>query len=160
MYIIIVFLFVSCGNGLNEVYLNPTQEPYNGNLVIMVDVLSGSSSEEFAGGMHAIDRATIIGQQTAGKILTMEVVPLPEGALFVFPNGRTITSKDEDLEGVGVIPDIRIELEKESLLKGIDTQLEKAIEYLTNEKNTCHYRYSIISNNANYSPRNFIQILV
>lgn len=115
-------------------YLDPTQEPYRENLVVMVDELSGSSSEEFAGGMQAIGRATIIGQQTAGKVLTMEVVPLPEAALFVFPNAQTITSKGEVLEGVGVIPDISIELKKEALLSGIDNQLEKAVAYLTNDE--------------------------
>lgn len=121
-------------NGIREVFLNPSKEPYKGKLVILIDELSGSSSEEFSGGMQAIERATIIGQQTAGKVLTMEVVPLPEGALFVYPNQQTMTSKDEVLEAVGVIPDIKVELRKEELLKGKDTQLEKAVEYLTNRK--------------------------
>lgn len=121
-------------SGIREVFLIPPKEPYKGKLVILIDVLSGSSSEEFSGGMKAIGRATIIGQQTAGKVLTMEVVPLPEGALFVYPNQQTMTSKDEVLEAVGVIPDIKVELRKEELLKGKDSQLEKAVEYLTNEK--------------------------
>ena len=121
-------------SGIREVFLIPPKEPYKGKLVILIDVLSGSSSEEFSGGMKAIGRATIIGQQTAGKALTMEVVPLPEGALFVYPNQQTMTSKDEVLETVGVIPDIKVELRKEELLKGKDSQLEKAVEYLTNEK--------------------------
>ncbi len=119
-------------NDVNEVFLNPSPKPYKGKVVILIDELSSSSSEEFSGGMKAIGRATIIGQRTAGKVLTMEIVELPEGGLFVYPNQQTRTSKDEVLEGVGVIPDIKIEMEKEAILKGIDTQLEKAVEYLTN----------------------------
>ncbi len=121
-------------NGIREVFLNPPKEQYKGKLVILIDELSSSSSEEFSGGMKAIGRATIIGQQTVGKVLTMEVVPLPEGALFVYPNQQTMTSKDEVLEAVGVLPDIEVELEKEAILKGKDTQLEKAVEYLTFKK--------------------------
>ncbi|MFQ5752602.1 MAG: S41 family peptidase, partial [bacterium] len=112
---------------IRELYGTP------GNLVILVDELSGSSSEEFAGGMQAIGRATIIGQQTPGKVLTMEVVPLPERALFVYPNAQTLTAGNEVLEGVGVIPDIEVGLDKEALLKGKDNQLEKAVEYLMNK---------------------------
>ncbi len=117
-------------NGISEVFLNPVQEPYTGNLVIIIDELSTSSSEEFSGGMKAIGRATIIGQRTPGKVLTMEVVSLPDGGLFVYPNQQTLTSGNEVLEAVGVVPDLAIELRKEDLLEGIDTQLEKAIEYL------------------------------
>lgn len=121
-------------NGIREVFLNPPEEPYKGNLVILIDELSTSSSEEFSGGMKAIGRATVIGMQTAGKVLTMEVVPLPEGALFVYPNQQTITSKGEILEAVGVVPDIKVELKKEAILRGIDTQLEAAINYLRQRK--------------------------
>jgi len=63
----------------------------------------------------------------------MVIVELPNGGLFVYPNQQTRTSKDEILEVVGVIPDIVVEWNKDDLLKGIDTQLEKANEYLTND---------------------------
>ena len=115
----------------NEVFLNPSKNSYKGNLVILIDERSTSSSEEFSGGMKAIERATIIGQQTPGKVLTMEVVPLPEGAFFIYPNQQTITAKDEILEAGGVIPDISVELNKDSLLIGVDNQLNKAIEFLS-----------------------------
>lgn len=118
---------------IREVFLNPTQRPYKGDVVILVDELSGSSSEEFAGGMQAIGRASIIGKQTAGKVLTMEIVPLSGGALFIYPNSQTRTAKNDILEGVGVIPDIIIELTQTTLLQGKDVQLEAAINYLTKE---------------------------
>jgi len=122
-------------NDVNEVFLNPSPKPYKGKVVILVDELSSSSSEEFSGAMKAIGRAVIIGQRTAGKVLTMEIVELPGGGLFVYPNRQTRTSKNEVLEAVGVIPDIIVDWNKDDLLRGIDSQLEKAIEYLT-DKNT------------------------
>ena len=120
-------------NETREVYLNPVTKPFNGKLIILIDELSGSSSEEFAGGMQDIGRATIIGNQTAGKVLTMEVVPLPDGAIFVYPNSQTITAKDNILEGIGVVPNIKVDLSQKSLLQNRDIQLEKAIEYLNNK---------------------------
>ncbi|MAE08727.1 MAG: hypothetical protein CL661_08225 [Bacteroidetes bacterium] len=113
-------------------FLVPPSKPYNGKVVILIDELSSSSSEEFSGAMKAIGRATIIGQRTAGKVVTMEIVELPDGGLFVYPNQQTRTCKDEILEAVGVVPDISIELDRDSLLIGIDNQLEKAINYLNN----------------------------
>lgn len=120
-------------NGVNDVFLNPSPIPYKGKVVILIDELSSSSSEEFSGAMKAITRATVFGQRTAGKVLTMEIVELPNGGLFAYPNQQTRTSKDEVLEAVGVIPDFVVDWNKDDLLNGIDTQLEKAIEYLANE---------------------------
>ncbi len=119
-------------NDVNDVYLNPVQKPYKGKVVILIDELSSSSSEEFSGAMKAINRATIIGQKTAGKVVTMEIVELTDGGLFVYPNQQTRTCKNKVLEAAGVLPDIVVDWNKDDLLIGIDTQLEKAIEYLTN----------------------------
>ncbi len=117
-------------NEIREVYTEPVVNPFTGNLVILVDYLSGSSSEEFAGGMKDIGRATIVGQQTVGKVLTMEFAPLPNGAFLIYPNSQTRTSKNSILEGTGVIPDVLVELTQESLLEGKDVQLEQAIALL------------------------------
>lgn len=116
--------------GIREVYLDPPERSYEGEVVILIDEMSGSSSEEFSGAMQAIGRATIIGKRTAGKVLTMEVVPLPGGAVFVYPDSQTRTSQNEILEGRGVIPDVEVELTQPSLEKGRDLQLEAAIDHL------------------------------
>lgn len=122
--------------GIEDVFLEPADKSYTGKLIILIDERSCSSSEEFSGGMKAIGRATIIGKQTAGKVLTMKVVTLPDGGLFFYPNTQTLTSKNEVLEGVGVVPDIIANLKIEDLLAGRDSQLEAAINYITGLKET------------------------
>ncbi|MDP4223541.1 MAG: S41 family peptidase, partial [Bacteroidota bacterium] len=122
--------------GIDDVFLEPTDKPFTGKLIILIDERSCSSSEEFSGGMKAIGRATIIGKRTTGKVLTMKVVTLPDGGLFLYPNTQTLTSKNEVLEGMGVIPDINADLKIEDLLAGRDSQLEAAISYITGLKGT------------------------
>ncbi len=122
--------------GIQDVYLEPTEQPFTGKLIILIDERSCSSSEEFSGSMKAIGRATIIGKQTPGKVLTMNVVTLPDGGLFLYPNTQTLTSKNEVLERMGVLPDIIVDLRIDDLLAGKDSQLEAAINYLTGMKET------------------------
>ncbi len=101
----------------------------------MVDQLSVSSAEEFSGGLKAIKRATIVGERTPGVVLTADFVKLRNGATFVYPNAQTITADGTVLEGHGVIPDIEITLDRNELLKGKDTQLEAAVDFLSKRKN-------------------------
>jgi carboxyl-terminal processing protease len=112
------------------VYLDPVPDPYPGEVVILVDEHSASSSEEFAGSLQALGRATIVGSQTPGVCLTMNVVPLPKGALLVYPFGQGRTPNGRVLENNGVVPDIAVTLDRQQLLQGIDTQLEAALNYL------------------------------
>jgi carboxyl-terminal processing protease len=120
-------------DGLEEAYLDPVPNAYQGKVVILVDELSASSSEEFAGSLQALGRATIVGSQTPGRCLTANIVSLPKGGLLVYPNGQSQTPDGRVLENNGVVPDIAIALDREQLLHGIDTQLEAANEYLAGQ---------------------------
>lgn len=122
-------------DGLEEAYLEAVAHPYPGLLVILVDELSASSSEEFAGSLQALDRATIVGSQTPGRCLTADIVPLPGGGLLIYPNGQSQTLDGRVLEDNGVVPDILANLDRYELLKGRDAQMEAAIEYLKGQIN-------------------------
>jgi carboxyl-terminal processing protease len=117
-------------DGLEEAYLDPVPDPYQGKVVILVDELSASSSEEFAGSLQALGRATIVGSQTPGRCLVMNVAPLPNGALLVYPYGQSQTPDGRVLENNGVVPDIQVALDRTLLLQGRDSQLEAALTYL------------------------------
>jgi carboxyl-terminal processing protease len=117
-------------DGLDEAYLDPVADPYKGKVVILVDELSASSSEEFAGSLQALGRATIVGSQTPGRCLVMNVAPLPNEALLIYPWGQSQTPDGRVLEDSGVVPDIEVALDRKQLLQGVDTQLEAALTYL------------------------------
>lgn len=112
---------------METVYLDAMPTAYEGNVVILIDELSASSSEEFSGGLQAIGRATIVGSRTPGRCLTAEIVPLSNGAILVYPFGQSQTTDGDVLENNGVVPDISLNLDRDSLLAGHDVQLEAAI---------------------------------
>ena len=91
-----------------------------------------STSEEFSGGLKAINRATIVGERTPGVVVTGNFEKLPNGATFVYPKAWTITADGTVLEGHGVIPDIEITLDRNELLRGNDSQLEAAVKSIGN----------------------------
>ena len=111
-------------------YLDAVPNAYPGRVVILVDELSASSSEEFAGSLQALGRATIIGTQTQGTCLVMNIEILPKGAILIYPYGQSQTPDGRILEDNGVVPDIEVVLDRASLLQGKDVQLEAALAFL------------------------------
>ena len=116
--------------GIDRIYLEPTEWPYTGNLVIIVDGFCASSSEEFSGGLQFMGRATIVGEQTPGRDLVSDITVLPTGSYFVFPVAETRTVDGTVLEHRGIIPDVEVTFTEEDLKAGRDTQLETALEVL------------------------------
>lgn len=110
--------------------------PYDGPLVILVDELSVSTSEIFAGGMQAIGRARVVGDTTTGQALPARAVRLPNGdvLLHAFADFRDPTG--ERIEGRGVIPDVQVSLERVDLLHGRDPMLEAAMQVIVRMRAT------------------------
>jgi carboxyl-terminal processing protease len=117
-------------DSVEAVFLDPVPDAYPGEVVILVDELSASSSEEFSGSLQAMGRATIVGSQTPGVCLTANIVPLPNGGILVYPFGRAETPSGRVLENNGVEPDLAVTLDRRQLLRGVDAQLEAALEFL------------------------------
>lgn len=105
----------------------PQKDPYFGVVVVLIDGMSASTSEVFAGGLQASGRATIVGEQSAGAALPSIITKLPTGALFQYAIADFRTPKGDLIEGRGVIPDVEVRLTRASLLSGRDAQLDAAI---------------------------------
>jgi carboxyl-terminal processing protease len=115
-------------NDVDEAYLDPVNDPYTGNVVVLVDELSTSSTEEFAGSLQSLGRATIVGLRTPGSCLVANLVPLPYQAVLMYPFGQPMTPEGRVLEDNGVIPDHSVALDRQQLLHGVDAQLEAAVQ--------------------------------
>jgi C-terminal peptidase prc len=113
-----------------KVFFDPADNVYKGPLVLLIDMLSGSASEIFAACMQAIGRAVVIGERSPGGVLESDVMIFPNGTIFMYPVAQISTPEGTVLEGYGVVPDIEVGLDRELLLKGIDSQLDSAIKYI------------------------------
>lgn len=103
--------------------------PFAGPLAIVVDALSVSTTEIFAGGMQAVRRATVFGTQTAGQALPSVPERLPNGDILYHAIADFIGPTGKQVEGDGVIPDRVIPLGRRGLLDGRDAALEAALTW-------------------------------
>lgn len=105
-------------------------EPFAGPLAILVDALTGSASECFAGGMQSLGRARVFGQTSMGQALPAVFEKLPNGDVLIHAFGDFVTANGTRLEGRGVIPDEEVPLTRQDLLAGRDLALERALHWI------------------------------
>lgn len=105
-------------------------EPFAGPLAILVDELSVSTSEFFAGGMQAIGRARVFGRTTAGQALPAAMARLPNGDVLLYVVADFTAARDVRIEGVGVRPDVEVPLRRSDLLAGRDAVLNAALRWV------------------------------
>jgi len=105
-------------------------EPYAGPVAILVDSLTGSASECFAGGMQSIGRARVFGQTSMGQALPALFDKLPNGDVLIHAWGDFVTGTGVRIEGRGVVPDEPVEISREVLLAGRDASLERALAWI------------------------------
>ncbi|HXG55266.1 MAG TPA: S41 family peptidase [Vicinamibacterales bacterium] len=103
---------------------------YGGPVAILVDGMSGSASECFAGGMQSIGRVRVFGQTTMGQALPALFDKLPNGDVMIHAYGDFVTADGTRLEGRGVVPDEPTPLAREDLLEGRDRALEAALSWI------------------------------
>jgi carboxyl-terminal processing protease len=105
-------------------------KPYAGPLAILVDDLTGSASECFAGGLQAISRGRVFGTRTMGQALPATFSRLPNGDTLVHAFGDFVTAAGVRLEGRGVVPDVEIPIDRKALAAGRDPALEAALRWI------------------------------
>ncbi|MBL8875335.1 MAG: hypothetical protein JNM86_06005 [Phycisphaerae bacterium] len=114
--------------------LNPRSAPFTGPLAILVDEMSASTSEIFAGGMQDIGRARVFGSPTPGAALPSTVEVLPSGDRLQFAFANYISAKGEPLEARGVHIDEPVAVTRDALLAGRDPVLDAAVAWIRSPK--------------------------
>jgi carboxyl-terminal processing protease len=131
-----VVLIEEWGDGRKTEY-RTTQATTAPDLPVYVLVNQGtaSASEILAGALQDYGRATLIGNTTFGKGLIQNWIPLDGDygavritiAKWLTPNGRQI-------QDLGLEPDFSIDYTIEDFDAGMDPQLEKALELISEKK--------------------------
>lgn len=78
---------------------------YDGPLAVLVNRLSASASEIFAGAIQDYDRGIIIGSQTFGKGTVQSLLPLNRGQLKL-TQAKFYRISGESTQEKGIVPDI------------------------------------------------------
>ena len=92
--------------GRSERQEDPDAEQlYDGPMVVMIDRLSASASEIFAGAMQDYGRALIVGSQSYGKGTVQSIQPLNHGQLKL-TLAKFYRISGQSTQNRGVIPDI------------------------------------------------------
>jgi len=103
---------------------------FDGPLAIVVDGLSASTSEVFAGGMQEVGRARVFGETTMGAVLPAQMEKLPNGDVLYHAFAEYVTPSGVALEGRGVVPDEPVALRRTDLLDGRDVRLDAALLWI------------------------------
>jgi carboxyl-terminal processing protease len=105
-------------------------EPFAGPVAVLVDELTGSTSECFAASLQSIGRVRVFGRPTMGQALAAVTKRLADGDVFMYALGDFVTSTGRRVEGDGVTPDVVVPLSAAGLAAGHDSTLEAALAWV------------------------------
>lgn len=109
--------------------LNPV-ERWDRPVVCLINERSYSDGEIFPHAFKTLGLGTLVGVPTFGAVIGTQDVTLIDGTYFRIPGSGWFSLEGEDLENMGVKPDIRVESVPEELARGRDRQLERAVQVL------------------------------
>lgn len=126
-------------NGAEEAFTIDS-EYYDVPMVVLVNGYSASASEILSGAIRDTGEGTLVGTRTFGKGVVQSVIDFPDGSGLKVTTARYFTPSGECIHGVGIEPDVEIELDEDVVTRyGLnnlpheqDAQLQKAIELIKN----------------------------
>ena len=126
-------------NGAEEAF-TIDGEYYDVPMVVLVNGYSASASEILSGAIRDTGEGTLVGTRTFGKGVVQSVIDFPDGSGLKVTTARYFTPSGECIHGVGIEPDVEIELDEDVVTRyGLnnlpheqDAQLQKAIELIQN----------------------------
>lgn len=104
---------------------------FRGAVIILTSERTSSAAEIFAAALREAGRATVIGQNTCGCVLAIQRPhTLPDGGELDVSEMDYFTATGARLEGAGLAPDERINLDRQDLRAHRDRAVERALERL------------------------------
>ena len=99
----------------NKVFQGSKGKKEKYNIVLLMNEYSASASEVFAAALRENDLATIIGTKTYGKGTIQSVSSLQTGGAIKYTMGFYLTPQGNNINKVGLTPDIYVENSKEKM---------------------------------------------
>ena len=107
-------------------------------MAVLVNGDSYSAAEFFAAAMQEYDYAIVVGEKTCGKGYFQNTITLSDGSAVALSVGKYFTPNGVSLAGVGITPDVTVEVDEDTyaaiygraLEPSEDPQLQAAISAL------------------------------
>jgi len=99
-------------------------------LIVLVDDGTASAAEIMAGALQDFKLGKLMGIKTFGKGSVQEITNYSDDSLLKMSIAHWLTPNGRDINGVGLTPDVVVDLDQAALLKGTDNQLQKALDML------------------------------
>ncbi len=113
----------------------PDFAPAGKPIVMLVNRQTLSDGEMTAAGFQALNLGTVVGTKTYHWIIFTSAKRLVDGSSYRLPSWGCYTLDGENLEKVGVTPDIFVDRTFVDRLTGKDPQLQKAISIIMKKLN-------------------------
>jgi C-terminal processing protease CtpA/Prc len=101
---------------------------FHGKVILLVNRHTASAAEMIVAFARENNLARIVGEKTAGKLLSATSAKVGQGFRLALPTGAYYTWKGSVLEGTPIEPDELVEFDWQAARANKDSQLEYAIE--------------------------------
>lgn len=125
----------SRGGYLYKIFAKPGKDFVDKPVVILTNNSTASSAEILAGTLRDNIGALLIGEQTYGKNTIQKITPLQNMTGLILTNGKYILPDGEDINGIGLIPDIIVSNDTENKDSQLDIAFETISVMLENPQN-------------------------
>jgi carboxyl-terminal processing protease len=102
-------------------------------LVLLVDGDSASGAEIFAAAIQEAKIGTLVGSKTAGNVGVATQITLPDTSVLQVTEQRFVSPGGAQIDGVGVTPDVVVDMSDDDLENDRDPQLGKALEVIVSK---------------------------
>lgn len=121
--------------GQREEHKSDSGKTVNVPIAVLVNGNSASASEVFAGALQDYGLAKLVGTQSFGKGIVQTLLPMKDGSAMKVTISRYFTPNGVCIHGVGLKPDIEVELDDDlknqvSIPIEEDNQIQAAVEAL------------------------------
>lgn len=106
----------------------------NFKLIVLLNEGSASASEILAGALKDYGLAKIVGMKSYGKGSVQTLFDLKDGSSIKLTIAKWLMPKGGTIEGVGIEPDVKVDLTEADFNADRDPQLDKALEIIKSEK--------------------------
>ncbi|WP_252627758.1 S41 family peptidase [Aliidiomarina quisquiliarum] len=120
----------------------PTLEPADSDylaeveaIIILVDEATMSQAEFSVMAWRELPRTLVLGSTTAGAIGNIRSLLLPDGTSVFFTGLRVLDTEGNDVQQVGIVPDIYVLPTMKDIQSGRDVLVDKAIEWFETNSN-------------------------